>query len=1534
MPTIKNVFTGAKMSRDVDERLLKKGEYRYAKNIRIANSEGSDVGAIEKSLSNKQLTNLFLGSEVKTIGGTSDEFEEKLYWLVKSDLGCYIVEYDTVRDTASFVLKDTRPKQTNVLSFSEDFLVTGIVLIVDTDNNNRFIIFSDNNTQPKCVNIERAKTYGENGFDEEMILLIKKPPIDAPKIELSETQSGEENNIKEKYLRFGYRNKYLDGEYSAISPLSEVAFMAKNFQFNFATSVNEGMVNKYSKVNITINTGSKLVTDVEVVFVESGNNIPYLIGSYNKEQKGWEHHKNKSITFSNNKIYKNLAENQLFRLFDAVPLKAKALEIINSRIVFGNYTENYNLVDVYNNEILVDFKLDYKSFEIKSETPNKSCKSNRDIEATIVYLDEYGRMTTPLVSEKNTVYIKNKHSVTKNVLNITIKSRPPKWAKYFRIFIKQSKVVYDTIVPDVFYLQEGAAWVKLNSSDIDKVQKENFLVVKGDTSKILTDSLTKVRVLSVDKKEKNFISDKDGGQEAGVYFKIKPDNFRLNTEDLVHFGYGGYDNSRTSYNNPLRGLTNYHEVVYKGRGGLNDMKSVGNYNASEDNRYLIEIDGVGDGVTTFDTFKWSKDGGATYVSEKNDIVPNTNFTLEKGISIQFKEKIGHTADDKWVISAKSNFGIKGDYIAYSLFSPEQDNINANTSIRIYIDEHDEHIFKLDKTFVSSRRYENIEEWYYGDKIYDFFNKHLPAPRKVRFRRGHRHSYQSSMYFEQNTDTGIVTMIINTGEEEGSGLARVRYKFYTTSYDNIPIFETEPKEENSDIFYEIGKTYKIEDGYHLGYDDDDISQTQNNDAVLQLPFFNCFTWGNGFESIKIKDLFNSNVLSIKTRPSVPIENYRENTRIASLTYGKQYDQSLNYNGLNEFNLSELNFKDLDDRYGSIQKIMTYDTDLDVWQEDKVHKVLYGKSTLYNEDGSGNVGKSDMVLGTVIPYAGEFGISTHPESLVPFGNYRYWADAKRGVVLRKGQSGIEIISKYGMRDWFRNFMRNNYRKPIFGAYDPYYGQYTIRLEEDDTPIEPIYNCGNIIFKNNQKETFSYILQLNDLTGNIELPYQITEGTAKIEAKFKGITHTKNNISGNGILSFSRSDVQENKVYVSIIPISDVVSYSIGNTCPIGETIKVVHVVVNNDKDVGKNIVNKFKWGNSNYYTEEISFTNKLVSLTEYNGIAGRGRYPLSGKDIEIQSYKDELNNGEFEADNRLGYLVSDTVYTEATVNTLLDIANYPAVNKVVSGNVETNSIKFNYNKTGNILYLIWDYNRSNSAPIANDDSINVQVGQSVNINVLANDTDAEGDILTPIIVSQPLHGTIEVNADKTIKYTHNGSDNFDDSFTYKVNDGNTDSNIATVSISIGISCSGSINASGSVGIYEFIMTVGTETGITGVKCDSYGVPDRFQVEYDGQIVADSKYVGDYIKGTPSGYPNLIGTHSNLKVFRYNGSKFVDSGEVRTITVAQNDIANGTTEPTDGNIDLTFNKTQATPTVVKIIITAPVGGTAWNIRGICPK
>ncbi|MBI5735784.1 MAG: tandem-95 repeat protein, partial [Mycolicibacterium neoaurum] len=90
--------------------------------------------------------------------------------------------------------------------------------------------------------------------------------------------------------------------------------------------------------------------------------------------------------------------------------------------------------------------------------------------------------------------------------------------------------------------------------------------------------------------------------------------------------------------------------------------------------------------------------------------------------------------------------------------------------------------------------------------------------------------------------------------------------------------------------------------------------------------------------------------------------------------------------------------------------------------------------------------------------------------------------------------------------------------------------------------------------------------------------------------------------------------------------------------------------------------------------------------------------------------------------------------------------------------------------------------NKVPVANADSYTGNEDSAVAGNVLANDTDADGNTLTATLISGPAHGSLELNADGTFTYTPVLNYNGADSFTYTASDGTATSSVATVSITV--------------------------------------------------------------------------------------------------------------------------------------------------------
>jgi len=91
----------------------------------------------------------------------------------------------------------------------------------------------------------------------------------------------------------------------------------------------------------------------------------------------------------------------------------------------------------------------------------------------------------------------------------------------------------------------------------------------------------------------------------------------------------------------------------------------------------------------------------------------------------------------------------------------------------------------------------------------------------------------------------------------------------------------------------------------------------------------------------------------------------------------------------------------------------------------------------------------------------------------------------------------------------------------------------------------------------------------------------------------------------------------------------------------------------------------------------------------------------------------------------------------------------------------------------------------APVAADDAFSTDEDQPLTVpapGVLANDTDANGDSLTAVLVTDVTDGTLVLDPDGSFTYTPDADFNGTDSFTYRANDGITDSEIATVTITV--------------------------------------------------------------------------------------------------------------------------------------------------------
>jgi len=111
-------------------------------------------------------------------------------------------------------------------------------------------------------------------------------------------------------------------------------------------------------------------------------------------------------------------------------------------------------------------------------------------------------------------------------------------------------------------------------------------------------------------------------------------------------------------------------------------------------------------------------------------------------------------------------------------------------------------------------------------------------------------------------------------------------------------------------------------------------------------------------------------------------------------------------------------------------------------------LIDKDAIYSAEGGGTVTSANVVIGQIVPYAGEYGISDNPESFAVYGFRKYFTDKNKGAVLRLSHDGITEISRYGMTDFFRDQFAtvdtvDNFGQ-IIGGWDNYTKQYTLNIK----------------------------------------------------------------------------------------------------------------------------------------------------------------------------------------------------------------------------------------------------------------------------------------------------------------------------------------------------------------------------------------------------------------------------------------------------------------------------------------------------------
>lgn len=1035
--------------------------------------------------------------------------------------------------------------------------------------------------------------------------------------------------------------------------------------------------------------------------------------------------------------------------------------IVKIQINALQYTETGPPVDeVYEYQTISIVTGDYT--KIANAT---SLHSNRGYEVGMIYLDEFSRASTALVSENNTEHFSCGSATNQNKIQVQIppSQTPPAWARYYKFCIKPDKENYDIIYTNLFFEDTtlGSTWFLLEGENSRKIEEGDELIVKADTNGPMN-SCTRVTVLAKEAKGRNFIqpppvdeagnpiggTDSDGnelpGVPAGTYMRLRTNQFTTAAGDnpisqaegagdakgrgandcaTIRMEVGSVSNPSTPTTpyDPLDPAT-YDKVDLDIPAGstlsvsINNLRRGGSGNSCELRELITEasVTASEDYANIYDFFIAQNIYGALVSATINrtdsgDSPPELDFPNQSlqtsnasipcngNVSIAW-EREGQTSGKlgQLVFFAKSSYSCGSNNNRKTRIVASITLIRRNTLI----------------VFESVPQDASPDLWYQSAETFNIITNDNTCNFTVSVASAEPSSIDFD-YLDQNNQSATIT--VSPGQTQ-TNVIGVCGSMVTSS-------QTPPVSSSNITISSLTLTA----GTHSG---NVQNQTATENAIINTDFFNCYTFGNGVESSKIRDSIVGKPLELGNRTTSTSEKEFEKAhRFSDITYSGVYNGENNVNKLNEFNLGLLNFKTLEDEYGPITLMDGRATDILVLQEDKISYVLTGKNLLSDSTGGGAVTSVPQVLGTQIARIENYGNSNNPESFAKWGPDKFFTDAKRGAVLQlKGSSAqnesLQVISNSGMRSYFRDLFISGFNTFKFGGYDPYMDEYVLSNTPIEVPVpETQIPCGltrSFTFCKGTDEDFLYDLGAD--VGNVEVNFTV-EGMVPLQTFEISATYPDPNgavvfnqvISANGsyAITFDKNLVNESLVRVLFQNLT-----SDGNTlcininltifCPNAVQMNIIQVALTSNNESGKFIHDEYRWNDTTFLSslqsEQIEFQSGqglIVSqFTQISGAQGGNIAPADGASVSIISNKITSSGDDFDFsinNNEFRFLRTSTTYlnTPTSIASLLSASTQTA-NVTGQGNQFSGTFTMPTSSDSN-LYLIYDYRKSTQAEL---------------------------------------------------------------------------------------------------------------------------------------------------------------------------------------------------------------------------------------------
>ena len=456
-----NNFTGGRMNKDIDDRLLAENEYRNAVNLQISKTENSDVGSLQTILGNElviDFNTLTGATNLDCIGYFVDTANNRVFLFLTNytspvaipnyspDAKNYIYVYNVLQNTYVRLVEGA------FLNFSKNSPIIGVNLLEN------LLFWTDNRNQPRKINVDKANP---NGLAipvyytiEDQISVAKLSPVYAPDLYADSTTTGaigdpettmydvtseflpdgEDNPyynpdfigdptyLEDKFVRFSYRFRFDDNEYSIFAPFTQIAFIPKqdgyflyeenpdplqeplidNETAAFRSTVVSFVYNKVNNIFLQIKLPCPAdelqslykISEIDILYKESNGIAVQVVDVIPVSEVAAQSGSSDLYVYNyqSKKPFKTLPERDLIRVYDKTPVKAFGQEIISNRVVYSNYQDKQGYPKFLDYNVVCDNKQNVVEY------PNHSVKQNRNYEVGVVLSDKFGRQSGVILS--------------------------------------------------------------------------------------------------------------------------------------------------------------------------------------------------------------------------------------------------------------------------------------------------------------------------------------------------------------------------------------------------------------------------------------------------------------------------------------------------------------------------------------------------------------------------------------------------------------------------------------------------------------------------------------------------------------------------------------------------------------------------------------------------------------------------------------------------------------------------------------------------------------------------------------------------------------------------------------------------------------------------------------------------------------------------------------------------------------------------------------------------------------------------------